>query len=60
MYDSIHLVIKESDLDSPLSFLEEIPCKIDLDKRKCTQYSVPLSLFWEVYLLGIGGIISMG
>ena len=40
MYDSIHLVIKESDLDSPLSFLEEIPCKIDLDKRKCTQYSV--------------------
>lgn len=31
MYDTIKFVIKESELDNAICFLEEIPCK-DIDK----------------------------
>ena len=36
MYDTIHLEIRECDLDTPISFIEEIPCYMDIDKKSST------------------------
>ena len=37
MYDTIHLKIRENDLDYSICFLEEVSCKIDIDKKKSNE-----------------------
>ena len=37
MYDTIHLMIRENDLDYSICFLEEVSCKIDIDKKKSNE-----------------------
>lgn len=36
MYDTIHLILKENDLDIPISFKEEVACNIEIDEKKST------------------------
>ena len=39
MYDTIYLEIRECDLDTPISFKEEIPCYIDIDNKVLSSHA---------------------
>lgn len=40
MYDTIHLEIRECDLDTPISFREKAACNIEIDKAKSTKKKI--------------------
>ena len=51
MYDTIKFVIKESELDNAICFLEEIPCRISIKSTSSNRVALIPQHYYKIFFL---------